>query len=364
MAIKSFEQLYSLNNDYILPKVQVIDNLTSTDNTKPLAASQGKVIKTWIDEYNNNKGDGGYATLDENGIIYTHQLPSFVDDVLEFSKKITTNITIKQASLSSDPDQIVYSTQKKVFAALNGSEYYSNWGRSDKFPAAQDYGTVSTGVTPAKHKIFVCVGNPTDISYNPDVNKTFRWSGTDLIEISASVALGEVSGTAYDGAKGKATTDKVNKIISTSSWLESFTDPSYNANIITLCANRKQYDANGNQTLNDVNDVNEININAASTTTAGVMSANDKTKLNNISTKAVYVTRTGDVDYTTTSISIGFVKNKFDGNGNPTSANPDVDEVFLNKATASTAGIMSAADKTKLDGIVSITQSELNALLV
>ena len=40
----------------------------------------------------------------------------------------------------------------------------------------------------------------------------YRWDGQDLTEISASVAIGETTGTAYDGAKGKANRDALNTL--------------------------------------------------------------------------------------------------------------------------------------------------------
>lgn len=39
-------------------------------------------------------------------------------------------------------------------------------------------------------------------------NKTYRWSGTQYTEISASLAIGETTGTAYDGGKGKDLADR------------------------------------------------------------------------------------------------------------------------------------------------------------
>ena len=40
-----------------------------------------------------------------------------------------------------------------------------------------------------------------------DTNLTYRWSGTQYVEISPSLALGETSSTAYPGDKGKAAYD-------------------------------------------------------------------------------------------------------------------------------------------------------------
>jgi len=89
---------------------------------------------------------GGVATLDQEGKVPSSQLPSFVDDVIEVDSY-------------------------------------------DNLPTTGEAG-----------KIYV----------TKDTNLTYRWSGSRYIEISASLALGETSSTAYAGDKGKATTDKVN----------------------------------------------------------------------------------------------------------------------------------------------------------
>lgn len=86
---------------------------------------------------------GGVATLDSTGVVPASQLPSYVDDVLEFAGK--------------------------------GS-----------FPKTGEAG-----------KIYVSM----------DDNLTWRWSGTAYVEISKSLALGETASTAYPGDKGKAVAD-------------------------------------------------------------------------------------------------------------------------------------------------------------
>lgn len=87
--------------------------------------------------------NGGVAELDANGKVPSSQLPSFVNDVLEYSSQ-------------------------------------------SAFP--------STGET---GKIYVAT----------DTNKTYRWSGSAYVEISASLALGETSSTAYRGDRGKTAYD-------------------------------------------------------------------------------------------------------------------------------------------------------------
>ena len=85
----------------------------------------------------------GVAELDANGKVLTSQLPSFVDDVIEAEN----------------------------FAAL------PNEGETGK--------------------IYVTL----------DDNKTYRWSGSAYVEISASLALGETDSTAYRGDRGKVAYD-------------------------------------------------------------------------------------------------------------------------------------------------------------
>lgn len=58
-------------------------------------------------------------------------------------------------------------------------------------------------------------GESSKIYVTLDDNKTYRWSGTEYVEISASLALGETTGTAYDGAKGKANADAISSLQTT-----------------------------------------------------------------------------------------------------------------------------------------------------
>nr|DAP07819.1 MAG TPA: Peptidase [Caudoviricetes sp.] len=91
----------------------------------------------------------GVATLDTSGKVPSSQLPSYVDDVLEYTNK-------------------------------------------SSFPSTGESGKIYVDTT---------------------ANKSYRWGGTTYIEISASLALGETSSTAYAGNKGKTTTDNVDAIL-------------------------------------------------------------------------------------------------------------------------------------------------------
>lgn len=91
----------------------------------------------------------GVATLGTDGKVPSAQLPSYVDDVLEYSSKSV-------------------------------------------FPTSGESG-----------KIYIDTSN----------NKTYRWSGSTYVEISSSLALGETSSTAYAGNKGATNASNITKII-------------------------------------------------------------------------------------------------------------------------------------------------------
>lgn len=156
----------------------------------------------------------GVAELDANGIIPTAQLPGYVDDVLEYS------------SVSA-------------------------------FPATGESG-----------KIYVAL----------DTNKTYRWGGTEYVEISASLALGETSSTAYRGDRGKAAYDHATD----SGRLTTATI----AGLYKVSVTTEGHV--GSATEVQKSDITALGIPAQDTTyelatesVDGLMSASDKTKLNN-----------------------------------------------------------------------------------
>lgn len=201
-----------------------------------------------VQEFIDSKGaPNGLASLNESGIIPSAQLPSYVDDVIEVD----------------------------TFSNLPGT------GESGKIYIVQD------------------------------TNLTYRWSGTAYVEISKSLALGETSSTAYPGDKGKATTDVVNSLSdnlvndvlvsqsdknSVSLTIKSITkNPvkknkkllSVDGEPILLTDNTPILLAdNVNDGLYDQADDKLITINQASSFTAGVMSASDKTKLDGLKAQA------------------------------------------------------------------------------
>lgn len=155
---------------------------------------------------------GNYAEL-VNGKVPSRMLPAYVDDVVEFSMP-DKGLKIMQNSINSWT-KVIYDSNTKRFYATQGAEVeddssltpdgvakpkllvvYDNWSERENFHDA------ATG-KPSSGKIFIDV----------DSNKSYRWSGSELVEISSSVSLGETASTAYPGDKGAANAKKINGIL-------------------------------------------------------------------------------------------------------------------------------------------------------
>lgn len=153
-------------------------------------------IKTELDK---KQDSGTYATL-VDGTVPASQLPSYVDDVVEFSGVVGSVSAKAMSTTKTSKDllcRVVYASVNNVFVFFDGKSYYSNWGDGDTW-GTQLVGEITGATTtggrqPEAGKIYV------DIT----TNKTYRWSGSSLVEInSGGVVLGETAETAYAGDKG------------------------------------------------------------------------------------------------------------------------------------------------------------------
>lgn len=139
----------------------------------------------------------GVATLDTNGKVPIAQLPSYVDDVLDVYNGLKLGSSVQNSTCTTGNAIVYYNMDTKTFVAqvTSGTSrtYYAKWKGLTSFPDSTMYGTeTATGVTPAEGKIYAYAST----------NKTYRWSGSDLAEISASLALGTTSSTAFRGDYG------------------------------------------------------------------------------------------------------------------------------------------------------------------
>ena len=239
----------------------------------------------------------GVATLGTDGKVPSAQLPSYVDDVLEYAGKST-------------------------------------------FPATGETG-----------KIYV----------DTSTNKTYRWSGTAYVEISASLALGETSSTAYAGDKGKALATKVSEL---ADGMDFYVGGSDSLRIARSYTNVTVNLYNADDAVNS-----EAVIPAATDTMAGVMSAEDKKKLAGIAAGAnAYSHPTGSA----ASKAAGLYKISTDAQSHVASVaavtKADItalgipaQDTTYSAATTSANGLMSKEDKSKLTGIAAGAEVNQNA---
>ena len=96
-------------------------------------------------------------------------------------------------------------TKDQTDALLDGKADLEN----GKVPSAQLPSYVDDVVEYASASLFPATGESGKIYVATDTNKTYRWSGSGYTEISESLALGETSSTAYPGNKGKQNADAI-----------------------------------------------------------------------------------------------------------------------------------------------------------
>lgn len=251
-------------------------------------------ITNSLNAFISTKGQpGGLAELDSTGKVPAAQLPSYVDDVLEFSTKA-------------------------------------------QFPQTGETG-----------KIYVA----------KDTNLTYRWTGTQYLEISQSLALGETPSTAYPGDKGKANRDALNSMPTK---LTSYLTPTTSTG--ELVKINYKYAAKDGLNYGPLQDDN-IDIPSATTTNAGAMSAIDKGRLDDLYDEFGSIQNPGDkldslpknlvtgVDATSrnaTSVTINYKQSDLSAASN-SYANPITKSQTIPAATQSAAGVMTASDKQNLD---------------
>lgn len=207
----------------------------------------------------------------------------------------TTRATGKEAELSTAISNETTERQKgdqdnntkitEVSNQLNG--FIATKGQPNGFASLDGKGLIPSSQLPAyvDDVIEVAtfdelpeVGEAGKIYVTLDTNLTYRWSGTRYIEISQSLALGETSSTAYAGDKGKVTTDIVTSI-GTKVGLTTIVPSDTAVQINSMGIDRDDLDSRFNRRIVS------LDIQSATTTKAGVMSAADKTKLNDLKTQ-------------------------------------------------------------------------------
>lgn len=185
------------------------------------------------DDFVATKGKAnGFASLDGNGLVPSSQLPSYVDDVIEVYATYDVSETGKLSNIKlySDPDHVN--------------------------PITGESGKIYLNIT------------------QDEPSYQFRWSGTQFVDSNtSSLILGEVTGTAYDGGKGKYLSNWRKALVDNLRFYSHIKDNgawTRNANEVRL-----NFDCSNFNTPVGINSYNEP-IPAATKDLAGVQTAADK----------------------------------------------------------------------------------------
>lgn len=298
---------------------------TVSDNKTELAGSISGVQKD-LTSFKNTKGQpNGLAPLDEQNQVPSQYLPDYVDDVLEFGGMVS-GVTVQSNSLensSTDKDcSVVYnkSTECFVIACTTTTDaawgvkqvtYYNNWIDGDFYGK----GTLK-GRVPRSGKVFI------DVS----TNKTYRWGNGTLVAIGGSTAQNGVQGTSENYVYSSAS-DETRTVLSGKMWIRQ--NGAYDQ---FLCF--KHWGA-----TNDTSEsqCSQVMLPKAWIGGTGLLRWDIYRRLDAFELREQNSTAT-EVKIVTPIFTTGGTR-----------------ELSISQATTAKAGVMTAADKSKLDGLSDIS---------
>lgn len=278
----------------------------------------------------------GFAPLDGNGLVPANHLPSYVDDVLE-----------------------VYATYDvSPTGGLTNVQLYTDAGHQ-------------TPVVGESGKIYINVADG-------EPPYQFRWSGTKFVDSNtSSLIIGEIAGTAFEGSRGKHLEDVVSSMPKNLISKVSIVNKG-KRNVIILC-NYSATDDQGHYI--DKPDGMVIPLTPATTKEAGLMDADSVIKLNQTLPDAIEAEQEAriakDNEHDTFNSSLpGIILTGFTLTHNSTNVRATLNNKTKSAdgktyegatdlirdilaATKTTAGVMTAADKTNLDNTVQGLANEI-----
>lgn len=278
----------------------------------------------------------GFAPLDGNGLVPANHLPSYVDDVLE-----------------------VYATYDvSPTGGLTNVQLYTDAGHQ-------------TPVVGESGKIYINVADG-------EPPYQFRWSGTKFVDSNtSSLIIGEIAGTAFEGSRGKHLEDVVSSMPKNLISKVSIANKN-KRNVIILC-NYSATDGQGHYI--DKPDGMVIPLTPATTKEAGLMDADSVIKLNQTLPDAIEAEQEAriakDNAHDTFNSSLpGIILTGFTLTHNSTNVRATLNNKTKSAegktyegatdlirdilaATKTTAGVMTAADKTNLDNTVQGLANEI-----
>lgn len=278
----------------------------------------------------------GFAPLDGEGLVPANHLPSYVDDVLE-----------------------VYATYDvSPTGGLTNVQLYTDAGHQ-------------TPVVGESGKIYINVADD-------EPPYQFRWSGTKFVDSNtSSLIIGEIAGTAFEGSRGKHLEDVVSSMPKNLISKVSIANKN-KRNVIILC-NYSATDGQGHYI--DKPDGMVIPLTPATTQEAGLMDADSVIKLNQTLPDAIEAEQEAriakDNAHDTFNSSLpGIILTGFTLTHNSTNVRATLNNKTKSAegktyegatdlirdilaATKTTAGVMTAADKTNLDNTVQGLANEI-----
>ena len=200
-----------------------------------------------------------------NGKLSIQSLIDYIGDISESDLELQAFIKIQKfVDTVSEMDLLLYQAKEGdiYYCKENKKLYVRSFNKWDM-------------LDPLTSKVYVLVGLD---EYNR-TNIIHLWDGNDMVVMSERLFIGEVTGTAYDGGKGKHLADIANSL--PDNVIREVADFTTDGSTVTF---NYEYDVKQESGLFDGDAQGSKTIPSATTSNAGVMSATDKVKVDKIVT--------------------------------------------------------------------------------
>lgn len=200
-----------------------------------------------------------------NGKLSIQSLIDYIGDISDSDLELQALIKIQKfVDTVSEMDLLLYQAKEGdiYYCKENKKLYVRSFNKWDM-------------LDPLTSKVYVLVGLD---EYNR-TNIIHLWDGNDMVVMSERLFIGEVTGTAYDGGKGKHLADIANSL--PDNVIREVTDFTTDGSTVTF---NYEYDVKQESGLFDGDAQGSKTIPSATTSNAGVMSATDKVKVDKIVT--------------------------------------------------------------------------------
>lgn len=200
-----------------------------------------------------------------NGKLSIQSLIDYIGDISDSDLELQALIKIQKfVDTVSEMNTLLYQAKEGdiYYCKENKKLYVRSFNKWDM-------------LDPLTSKVYVLVGLD---EYNR-TNIIHLWDGNDMVVMSERLFIGEVTGTAYDGGKGKHLADIANSL--PDNVIREVADFTTDGSTVTF---NYEYDVKQESGLFDGDAQGSKTIPSATTSNAGVMSATDKVKVDKIVT--------------------------------------------------------------------------------